>query len=237
VHVGVCLDTLVSSLIGDWCRVCITWSYWAIFYEMNFVLGFFPCHDHHLLLRTHHPLSVALTQINNAFRGGLQLDRDVLLAVLEVNANNVQATIAFLQAGQNDFVEQAPQANGQPQLPKGEERRAFCKNIMFTKDFVDYMAKPKNWVQPKTSQESRDPNSNEFRYEQVKTLILATETTFIEHFVRAATNEYVAILLLLVEQGVELPAPSKAKILAAAWGSNVLFVCLCVLLFAYLKRL
>jgi hypothetical protein len=99
-----------------------------------------------------------VNQINAHFRGGLQLDRDVLLAVLEVggvssssawsytslcvqvNGGNVQNTIAFLQAGQGDFVDPGPAAGG---LPPG------------------YMTKPANWVQPKSKQESREPGSVE----------------------------------------------------------------------------
>ncbi len=144
-------------------------------------------------------------QINAAFRGGLQLDRDVLLSVLEIHQNDVQATIQFLQAGQNDFVEQAPAANGQPVLPP------------------HYMDKPANWVAPKSMQEARDPASIEFRTETMKALLLASEPSFLDHFMRlgAERDLYVAVLLLLVEQGVDLPQPSKAKILAAVWGRKL----------------
>ncbi len=62
----------------------------------------------------------------------------------------------------------------------------------------------------------------QFRTDAVKALLLSTETTFIEHFTRIGSPDdgplYVAVLLLLVEQGVDLPGPSKAKILAAVWA-------------------
>lgn len=146
-----------------------------------------------------------MTQINNAFRGGLQLDRDVILAVLEVNGGNVQQTIAFLTAGEGQLVEEAPQANGQPKLPPG------------------YMTKPPNWAQPKTKAQSRDPASLEARTDAVKDLLMSSDASFLEHHARLRAADdggalYVAVLLLMVEQGVELPQPAKAKILAAVWA-------------------
>jgi hypothetical protein len=61
----------------------------------------------------------------------------------------------------------------------------------------------------------------QFRTDAIKALLLSTETSFIDHFQRLGSEDeafYIAVLLLLVEQGVDLPGPSKAKILAALWA-------------------
>ena len=39
----------------------------------------------------------ALAELNRQFRGGMNLDREVLLSVLELHQGDVQQTVQFLQ--------------------------------------------------------------------------------------------------------------------------------------------
>lgn len=146
-----------------------------------------------------------IAELNRQFRGGAGLDRDVLLAVLELHQGDVQQTVAFLQAGEGHMVDPGPAADGLP---------------------ANYMTKPANWQQPKAVNSEVAPESLEGRTIALKQQLMSSETPFVTHCTLLRDNQdwYIAMILLLVEQGVDLPAPSKAKILAAAWahGKNEL---------------
>lgn len=158
--------------------------------------------------------------INRHFRGGLNLDRDVLVSgslcsciflfffffssfslqkVLELHGGDAQQTIQFLQAGEGQMVDPGPAADGLP---------------------PNYMTKPQNWAQPKAYASDVDPNSLEGKCRRLKEVIMDSETSFLQHLelMDKDFGLYLGLLLLLVEQGVELSAPAKSKILASVWA-------------------
>ncbi len=103
--------------------------------------------------------------------------------------------MAFLQAGEGQMVDPGPAHNG---LPPG------------------YMQKPNNWVAPKPFEGDVDPASHEGACLALKTQLMSSETPFLQLFDLATKDfeTFLALLLLLVEQGVDLAGPAKAKILA-----------------------
>lgn len=82
----------------------------------------------------------------------------------------------------------------------------------------NYLQKPNNWAPPPTLDAAVAPDSLEGKVLALKRILLASETPFLALFEASADPLYLPLLLLMVEQGVDLASPAKAKILAVAFA-------------------
>lgn len=131
---------------------------------------------------------------------GQGLADDVLVSVLEMFQGNVQETINFLRAGQGDYVDD-PNANQGSKLPAG------------------YLTAPEGWSASSIAQHARPttPAAN------MKEFILRPGTSFHEHFTAAAGADkhlYKAVLVLLLQSGVDIGHGAKVRTLAVALGTG-----------------
>ncbi len=87
----------------------------------------------------------------------------------------------------------------------------------------NYMQKPQNWVQPKPFGSDVEASSLEGRCLALKAQILSSETSFLQLFNISSKDPhfFVSVLLLMIESGVEVAAPAKAKILAVCMATKM----------------
>jgi len=140
-------------------------------------------------------LAAGLRELNRVY--GTKLDKEVLESVLEICGGDARQAVAFLQAQQGDYIDPGPSASGESSLP------------------ADYMTKPDKYVAPKSDDADESPAV------RLKKLFL-TEAAFADHVGWREKDypHYLAVLLMLIEKGVELGASTKGRILAAAWNSH-----------------
>eukprot|EP01088_Endostelium_zonatum_P018640 TRINITY_DN603_c6_g1_i3.p1 TRINITY_DN603_c6_g1~~TRINITY_DN603_c6_g1_i3.p1 ORF type:complete len:346 (+),score=71.00 TRINITY_DN603_c6_g1_i3:81-1118(+) len=138
-------------------------------------------------------------QLNRSFNS--QLDKDVLLSVLEICGGDVRAATDFLRSqNEGDFIDPGTQ----PQQNQGGTNENLPK---------DYMKKPSNYQIPKPMAPDVSLNAAA----RTKNLLL-NETAFQVHLNEQNNNygNYLAVLLLLLSKNVTMPTTTKAPILAAA---------------------
>lgn len=137
---------------------------------------------------------------------GNQIDVDVLASVLAVCNSNVDQAIRFLTAGEGDYVVDPNRAN-ENSLPR------------------DYPAQNPTGRRPVPAEIKEKvaliDKAVEDEIAQLKKLFVGEQaTTLQEHHLAQTQNlsKYVACLLLLLFQGVELAKGSRPRILAVCWA-------------------
>mmetsp|Transcript_19008 Transcript_19008/g.56986 ORF Transcript_19008/g.56986 Transcript_19008/m.56986 type:complete len:741 (+) Transcript_19008:233-2455(+) len=140
----------------------------------------------------------AIKRLMREFGQAAGLERDVLESVLEVMGNDVQATIDFLRAGKDDFVDPGP--SNEARLPAG------------------YMTPPASHSYA-TLEKLRPVQTPA---QALKSFFLETreQHTLPDHLQRydAQPGLYRAVLLVLLQQGVELSSGVRARTLTVAWA-------------------
>eukprot|EP01118_Nematostelium_gracile_P006503 TRINITY_DN2090_c0_g1_i1.p1 TRINITY_DN2090_c0_g1~~TRINITY_DN2090_c0_g1_i1.p1 ORF type:complete len:714 (+),score=227.13 TRINITY_DN2090_c0_g1_i1:88-2142(+) len=142
--------------------------------------------------------TAAIQSLQRTF--GNKLDKDTLAAVLEVCGGDAKAAAQFLQAGDNQT------AYDPNQLHLAESGIA-----------QDYPGK--GWKNPSNSLVDIKSDIPAFK---MKALFLNENVSLQEHF-DTQTKEYdlyVAVLMLLIHQGVDISKASRPRILAAAWARH-----------------
>jgi hypothetical protein len=136
-----------------------------------------------------------LSEVKRQFAGVALID-EVIESVLEMFQGDVQQTIQFLQAGDQDYVEPANNQHAEA-LP------------------ADYRKKPMNFNEEKLKEVSPQL-TNAMR---VKNFFLQENNSLMDHLneFKQDPNTYSAVILTLLHQGVSLSSNNLSKTLAASW--------------------
>jgi len=155
--------------------------------------------------------AAALASLGRIF--GNALDKDVLIAVLEMCNGNAKEAEKYLQATDGGGYDPRQLSTVEGGIPQDYPGQAKAKAP--TGPFARMQAVDKDSGISKTPQE-------ESPEEKMKKLFIADNVSYQEHFNQLKDNPqlYIGVLLLLLNQGVEISKASRARILAAAWAQQ-----------------
>jgi len=135
-----------------------------------------------------------------------KVDKDVLSAILEVCNGNVDEAVKFLQAEQGQQSYDMTTLTNNTGVPKDYPGQSKSTGVVKSKVFANFS----------NDQKKAEPGVEEL----MKALFLSENKTYQEHFdcQSKSYDLYTAVLLLLINQGVEISKASRSRILAAAWA-------------------
>eukprot|EP00824_Muranothrix_gubernata_P023403 TRINITY_DN623_c0_g1_i2.p1 TRINITY_DN623_c0_g1~~TRINITY_DN623_c0_g1_i2.p1 ORF type:complete len:401 (+),score=57.85 TRINITY_DN623_c0_g1_i2:88-1203(+) len=152
-------------------------------------------------------MNKALRRVIGAFNDVQGLDESALRSVLELMGGDANRAIDFLTA--RNTTDWLAQSGG----------GGRWNNPIHTSDGVPegYMARPEGHKGSMTCEASREEAVSRDRMAQLKALFLR-ESTLTEHHdaQHHLYPHYTSVLLLLIDQGVEFSASTKARVLASA---------------------
>eukprot|EP00027_Filamoeba_sp_ATCC50430_P010702 CAMPEP_0168550998 /NCGR_PEP_ID=MMETSP0413-20121227/5936_1 /TAXON_ID=136452 /ORGANISM="Filamoeba nolandi, Strain NC-AS-23-1" /LENGTH=724 /DNA_ID=CAMNT_0008581491 /DNA_START=70 /DNA_END=2241 /DNA_ORIENTATION=- len=147
--------------------------------------------------------SRAISKLQTTFGN---VDKDVLIAVLEVCGGDEKEAIKYLQATDNNSGYDVRQLSSNTGIPKDYPGRTATNHPITTK--------------VKVEKETQEEVNFREKVEKIKGLFINDNVTYQDHFDSQTQSYdlYTTVLLLLINQGVEISKASRSRILASAWA-------------------